>query len=188
MSTTAITHRWTGRTLFAHESRASGLVVRDALEAAVKAGAVLRNADLRNAVLRNAVLSGAVLSGAVLSGAVLRNADLRNADLRNAVLSGAVLRNAVLRNADLSGTVVRGLRLFGDRPFLSIGPIGSESRIVFLWLTEAGARIQAGCFFGTRDEFVAQLSATHGDNQHAQEYTAALVLMDAHARLWSPAE
>ena len=58
---------------------------------------------------------------------------------------------------------------------------------MFAWLTESGLRIQAGCFFGTRDEFTAQLAETHGANEHAQEYTAALVLIDMHAKLWTPA-
>ena len=74
----------------------------------------------------------------------------------------------------------------GTRPFLSIGPIGSESRTILVWLTEAGTRISAGCFFGSRDEFAAQVLETHGDNEHAQEYTAALVLIDMHSKLWTP--
>jgi len=58
---------------------------------------------------------------------------------------------------------------------------------VFAWLTESGLRIQTGCFFGTRDEFAKRLAETHGDNEHEQEYTAALVLIDMHAKLWTPA-
>ena len=141
MPTITIRHRWTDAVLYSHETtderQASGLAMRDALEAAVKSSANLSKADL----------------------------------------SGA----------DLSGAKVRNLTLTGPRPFLAIGPIGSESRTVFAWLTESGLRIQAGCFFGNRDEFTAQLSKTHGDNEHAQEYTAALVLIDAHAKLWAPA-
>ena len=122
-----------------------------------------------------------------LEAAVKSNADLSKANLSKANLSGANLFGADLSGADLSGAKVRNLTLTGPRPFLAIGPIGSESRTVFAWLTESGLRIQAGCFFGNRDEFTAQLSKTHGDNEHAQEYTAALVLIDAHAKLWAPA-
>ena len=112
----------------------------------------------------------------------LEKATAARADLRDANLSGADLSGAYL-----SGAKVKNLALVGERPFMSIGPIGSCMRTVFAWLTEDGLRIEAGCFFGTRDEFVEQLGDTHGENEHAQEYTAALVLFDKHAELWTPA-
>lgn len=40
--------------------------------------------------------------------------------------------------------------------------------------------------FGTRDEFLAKLEDTHGNNLYAQEYRAALQLIDEHARIWTP--
>ena len=106
-----------GRVLYTHQPRySSGLTMSQALEAATKSGAVLRDAVLRDADLRGAFLRGADLSGAVLSDAVLRDADLRDAvlrdaDLRGADLSGAVLRDAVLRDADLRGAFLRGADL-----------------------------------------------------------------------------
>jgi hypothetical protein len=136
-----------------------------ALVAAVKANAGLRDANLRGADLRGANLHGADLRGADLRGADLHGADLRGADLRGA-------------------TIKMGLALSGARPALFIGPIGNEQRTITAWITTDGLRIQAGCFFGTRDEFTAQLAVTHGDNEHAREYTAALVLIDMHAELW----
>ena len=201
MPTITIRHRWTDAVLYSHETtderQASGLAMRDALEAAVKSNADLSKANLFGADLSGADLSGADLSGADLSRATLFGADLSRAELSRAELSRADLSEADLSEADLSGAdlsganlskaKVRNLTLTGPRPFLAIGPIGSESRTVFAWLTESGLRIQAGCFFGNRDEFTAQLSKTHGDNEHAQEYTAALVLIDAHAKLWAPA-
>ena len=147
MPTINIVSRWDSSiVLFSHETtaerQASGLAMRDALEAAAKSGANLSSANLSD---------------------------------------------ANLSDANLSGAKVKGLLLIGERPSLAIGPIGSVSRTVFAWLTEAGLRIQAGCFFGSRDEFTAQLAETHGDNEHADEYRAALVLIDAHARIWTPA-
>jgi len=211
MPTITIRHRWTDAVLYSHETtgerQARGLAMRDALEAAVKSsanlskanlsGATLSEANLSRATLFGADLSRANLSGANLFGADLSKADLSRANLSRAELSGADLSGATLSEAnlsratlsgaDLSKAKVRNLTLTGPRPFLAIGPIGSKSRTVFAWLTESGLRIQAGCFFGNRDEFTAQLSKTHGDNEHAQEYTAALVLIDAHAKLWAPA-
>jgi PPE-repeat protein len=205
MPTITIRNRWTDAVLFSHDAtddrQASGLAMRDALEAATKSGANLRGANLRDANLGGANLGDANLGDANLGGANLRDANLGGANLRDANLGDANLRDANLgdanlgganlgganlRDANLGGAKVRDLLLIGERPFLAIGPIGSESRTVFVWLTESGVRIQAGCFFGSRDEFTARLALTHGDNEHAQEYTAALVLIDAHTRLWTP--
>ena len=185
--TVNIVSRWdSSRVLFSHQTtakrEASGLAMRDAMGAAVKSGANLSDANLSDAYLSDANLRGANLSGANLSGANLRGANLSGAYLRGANLSGANLRGT-----NLSGAKVSGLTLIGVRPVLAIGPIGSESRTVFAWLTDAGLRIEAGCFFGSRDEFTTQLQHTHGDNQHADEYRAALHLIDAHARIWTPA-
>ena len=68
MSQITINHRHTGAVLFTHETtderQASGLAMRDALEAAVSARANLSWADLSGANLSGANLSGADLSGA----------------------------------------------------------------------------------------------------------------------------
>ena len=179
----------------------SGLHVRHALEEATTAkanlsdanlrganlsGANLRGANLRGANLRGANLSGAYLSDAYLSGANLRDAYLSDANLSDANLRGANLRGANLRGANLSGANLSRKKLVGDRPFFTIGPIGSRSDFVSAYLTDAGLMIRAGCFFGTRAEFEIKLTSEHGDNEHSQEYRAALMLIDKHAELWTP--
>ena len=158
--TVEIKSRWNEGVLFRAEVDAStdaNLRVRAALAIAVNAGANL---------------AGAYLAGAYLAGAYLAGADLAGADLAGAYLAGASL--------DDNSVMV------GERPILQIGPIGSVSRYFVAYLTTTGIRLRAGCFFGTRKEFEAQLSVTHEDNLHAQEYRAALELVDAHARLWTP--
>ena len=180
-----IRHRYTDAVLYTcdvtDEQQAGGLAMRAALEGAIKAGANLRGANLSGANLRGANLRGAYLSGAYLRGANLSDAYLSGANLSDAYLSGANLRGAYL-----SGAMVNGLRLAGDRPVIQIGPIGSESRTISVWLTEGGIRVQAGCFFGSRDEFEAQVMETHGDGIHGREYRACLPLIDMHAELWAP--
>ena len=172
-----------------------GADLRDAdLSGADLSGADLRDADLSGADLRGAYLSGAYLSGAYLSGADLSGADLsgaylRDADLRGANLRGADLRGANLRGAYLGGAYLRGgVRLIGDRPVVQVGPIGSRSDWLVAYLTDGGIRIDAGCQRQiTRAEFETRLANTHGDNQHAREYRAALAYIDAHAAIWSDA-
>ena len=54
-----------------------------------------------------------------------------------------------------------------------------------------GMRYTTGCFSGTREQFVAAVAATHGDNEHAKAYRAAVNEADAwfwqqrgYLRLW----
>ena len=88
MAQIEIKHRFSDTVLFVHETtkerQASGLAIRDALEAATKDGVDLGGVDLRGAYLRGAYLSDADLSGAYLSGANLGDANLSDADLSGA--------------------------------------------------------------------------------------------------------
>ncbi len=122
-----IKYRFCDAVLFTHETteerQASGLAIRDALEAATKGGAnlggaylrgaYLRGANLRGANLRGANLDDANLDGANLGGAYLRGANLGGAYLRGANLGGAYLRGANLRGANLGGAYLRGANLDG---------------------------------------------------------------------------
>lgn len=111
------------------------------------------------------------------------------AALETATKSGANLSGANLRGANLSGAYLSDdKKLIGDRPVFMVGPIGSRSDFFTAYLTDKGIYLRAGCFFGTVDEFEAKCTVTHGDNQHAQEYAAALVLIQCHAKLWTTAE
>jgi hypothetical protein len=127
------------------------------------------------------------LEKATTAKADLRYANLRGADLRYANLRGADLRDANLCGANLCGANLCGRKLVGKRPFLTIGPIGSRGDYLQAWITNSALMIRDGCFFDTRDQFELKLAKEHGDNDHAQEYRAALVLIDKHAALWTPA-
>jgi hypothetical protein len=91
-----------------------------------------------------------------------------------------------LVDACLTGVHLNGLKLVGSRPLLAISPIGSRPQTLTAWLAGDGVRIQTGCFFGTREQFRAAVARKHGDGVHAQEYLAALALIDKHAELWLP--
>ena len=152
------------------------------LRCANLSGAYLSDADLRGANLRCANLSGADLRDADL-----RDADLSGADLRGAYLSDAYLRGANLSDADLRGANLRGAKLVGDRPVLMIGPVGSRSDYLTAYVTDAGVRVRAGCFFGSLDAFRAAVVETHGDSNHGREYAAAISMIESHAAIWTPA-
>jgi hypothetical protein len=204
-----IPHRFTQLPLFECEAN----TLKEAVEKAVKAkinlgGAYLREADLGGAYLRGADLRGANLWGADLRGADLRGADLRGADLREANLWGANLREADLREANLGGAYLReadlrganlwgaNLRekdgetilLIGERPLLIIGPIGSRSDYLSVFITDHGIYFKTGCFFGNLAEFVTKLAETHKQNKYADEYNAAIHTIYQWAEIWTPKE
>ena len=138
-------------------------------------GANLYSANLYSANLYSANLSSANLVGANLFGADLRNANLYRADLRSADLGGAKLYGADIGESG---------KLTGDRPFFQIGPIGSRQDNLLAFQTEKGVFLQAGCFFGTVEEFRGKLEDEHGDNAYGKEYKAALVMVEAHYSVW----
>ena len=118
--------------------------------------------------------------------AIEKKVSLANADLRGAYLRGADLRGVDLRGADLSGAILKERSKVDDsrRPYIYFGPIGADASELIAFSTNNGIRLQRGCFFGTIDEFKSALKSKHGNNEHAQEYTAALSMIELHFDLW----
>ncbi len=193
-----IKSRFSPEILFSHECENNSVAIT--LSAAINAKANLYGADLRSANLRSANLYGADLRSADLCGANLYSANLRSAnlyganlyganlycaDLRSANLRSADLRSANLCGANLCGANLRDAgKLTGYRPYFAVGPIGSRQDVLAAFLTEKGVYLRAGCFFGPVEEFREKLDGEHGDNVHAVEYRAALVLVEAHYNAW----
>jgi len=154
----------------------------------------VRDASVSGAYLSGAYVGGANLSGANLGGAYLSGANLSGANLSGANLSGAYLSGANLRDANLSGAYLSGAnlrrdnKLLGDRPYFSIGPIGSRQDNLTLWITENGPLLKTGCFGpGTFEDFRKNLERDHAqDSTHRKEYESALLMCEAHAVLWTP--
>jgi hypothetical protein len=150
-------------------------------------GANLGGANLADAYLADANLVGANLVGAYLGGANLGGANLGGANLADAYLVGAYLGGANLVGANLVGANLGGDRkLTGLRPVLQIGPIGSRCAYLVSYITDAGVYVRAGCWFGLLADFGKIVAAQHSNNVHGQEYTAAIAMIEAHARLWTP--
>ena len=105
------------------------------------------------------------------------------------------IEKAVAEKADLGGAYLGGANLGGaytvlvcDRPYFSIGPIGSRSDNLTLWITEKGSLLKTGCFGpGTFESFRENLERDHSaESTHRKEYEAALLMCEAHAVLWTP--
>ena len=175
MEAIKIKNRWNGKVLYSGEHAD----IKEAVEAAVKAGANLRGANLCGANLCGANLCDANLCGADLCGANLCGANLRGADLCGANLCGADLRGAYLTGAKV-GKGGDEATLVGSRPVVQIGPIGSRNDwLLVFWCGDAGVRISAGCQKQISEaHFLKRLAYRHGEgdqaNIHAQHYIEAM--------------
>ena len=114
---------------------------------------------------------------------------LYECDTPEGMESGLIMRDADLSDADLRYADLReGKKLVGDRPVLTIGPIGSRYGYLTAYITESGVYVRAGCFFDTLDQFEIAVEKKHGSNKHGCEYIAAVALIKAHAEIWTPKE
>ena len=120
-----------------------------------------------------------------LNGCVLFEADIP-ADTPSGLAMRAALEKAVSAGANLARSNLAGANLVGNRPILQIGPIGSRCAYLVSYITDAGIKVRAGCFFGSIEEFEAACAKTHGDNDHGKEYAAAVAMIRAHAAIWTP--
>jgi hypothetical protein len=161
-----------------------------AIEKAVAEKTYLGDAYLGGANLGGAYLGGVYLCDAYLGGANLCDAYLGGANLCGAYLGGANLRGAYLGDAYLRGAYLgdAAKKLVGDRPYFSIGPIGSRQDNLTLWITEKGPLLKTGCFGpDTFEAFRGNLERDHpAESTHRKEYEAALLMCEAHAVLWTP--
>ena len=169
------------------------------LARAYLAGANLADANLADAYLARAYLAGAnladanlaraYLADAYLADAYLARAYLADANLAGANLAGANLARANLADANLADANGKKLTLVGHRPVLQMGPLGSRCALLSAYLTDEGAYVRTGCFFGSLERFREAVHDTHGAmGLHAEEYAAAIVMIEHYARLWTPAK
>jgi uncharacterized protein YjbI with pentapeptide repeats len=130
-------------------------------------GTVLFEGDFETMRLcvEHANLLGTDLSGAYLSGTDLSRTDLSGANLSGANLSRAYLSRTDLSGANLSGAYIR------NRITLTASPLRQAMRTdgyeFFLWPTDAGFFIHAGCRWFTFDEAWARWSQPRADGQQS---------------------
>jgi len=192
-----VTNRFTGKVQFTAEIECAesestsiklGLAVRWAvktrayLAGANLAGAYLARANLAGAYLARANLAGAYLARANLAGAYLARANLAGANLDGANLAGAYLARANLAGANLDGANLAGANLDGANlaganlagAVKIIRLLASAIRLIdqyqfFLWQTEGGHIITAGCRTMTIADYRKHITEEYPDTQKSAE-------------------
>jgi hypothetical protein len=148
----------------------------------------LRSEGGKRANLAGAYLAGANLGGANLDGAYLDGANLARANLARANLGGANLARANLDGANLAGAYLDGANLarakIADGITVVAGParraIRADGYEFFLWLTDAGWRVRAGCRFFTLDEAWKHWERTRAGTELGDESHDILTMFELH--------
>ena len=79
-------------------------------------------------------------------------------------------------NAEVCGDA----QVCGANDWVEINNIGSRNSVTTFYRNkDKGISVSCGCFSGTLEEFVKAVKETHGDNQYAKEYMAAIELAKA---------
>lgn len=74
-------------------------------------------------------------------------------------------------NLDHSGDA----RVYGNEKWMVFGPAGSRNDFTtFFACADGSIGVKCGCFYGNLDDFAKKVQATHGDNDHAKIYKAAI--------------
>lgn len=80
-------------------------------------------------------------------------------------------------NLDHSGDawVSGNARVYGNEKWMVFGPAGSRNDFTtFFACADGSIGVKCGCFYGNLDDFAKKVQATHGDNDHAKIYKAAI--------------
>jgi hypothetical protein len=83
----------------------------------------------------------------------------------------------VFDDARVSGDalVFGDARVSGDADFMLVGYLGSRRAFLTIHAdAKIGIRWTTGCFSGTEDQFKEAIQKTHGDNEYAKQYLAAI--------------
>lgn len=66
-------------------------------------------------------------------------------------------------------------RVYGNEKWMVFGPAGSRNDFTtFFACADGSIGVKCGCFYGNLDDFAKKVQATHGDNDHAKIYKAAI--------------
>jgi len=126
-------------------------------------GANLDGANLARAYLARAYLARAYLATANLAGANLAWANLAGANLARANLDGAKIAEGITASA---GPARRATR--------------ADSHEFFLWPTDAGWRVKAGCRFFTLNEAWQHWERTRAGTEVGDESQDILTMFELH--------
>ena len=128
-------------------------------------GGTLRGGTIRGGDIRGGVIRGGTIRGGNIRGGVIRGGDIYGGYVHGGVIHGGliyggyiyggVIYGGDIRDGDIHGGVIRDAR-----DVLTVGPIGSENRILTLTRSETGHHVSIGCWWepaATIDDIAAEV-------------------------------
>lgn len=77
-----------------------------------------------------------------------------------------------------AGCTFEGLRFDKQPYFIRVNNIGSRGDGCIIYNSVSGIHVRSGCWFGTRDEFIARVQSVHGGSKYAEQYITAIKLAE----------
>ena len=158
-----------------------------AFSGAIKAGIEFRWIDLSDMDFSNLTIKGGLLYQCKFNlGTKFDGTKCYSTTFYGTTFDGTTFYGTKFDGTKFQKSTFNGKKIVEcERPIFLIHPLGSDQHTLLAINTDKGIHIQTGCFNGSVEEFNAALKKKHGDNQHAQEYTAAIKLVELHFKLWA---
>lgn len=125
-----------------------------------------------------ALISFGNVEAGELGGWVEKEENLDHSDNAWVYDNARVCGNAeVYDNAEVYGNarVCGDAQVCGNDTWMTFGPAGSRNDFTtFFACADGSIGVKCGCFCGNLDDFAKKVQATHGDNDHAKIYKAAI--------------
>ena len=105
---------------------------------------------------------GGTIEGGTIRGGTIRGGTIEGGTIRGGTIRGGTIWGGTIWGGTIEGGTIRGGTIVvHSRHITTAGPMGSEGSTVTLAHTADGHQIHAGCWTGTLDEMVANV--TSGD-------------------------
>ena len=135
--------------------------VADTATVAAKAH-IGRYARVQGGSIRGGTIEGGTIWGGTIRGGTIWGGTIRGGSIRGGTIWGGTIWGGTIWGGTIEGGTIRGGTIVvHSRHITTAGPMGSEGSIVTLAHTADGHQIHAGCWTGTLDEMVANV--TSGD-------------------------
>ena len=120
-------------------------------------GGTIRGGSIRGGTIWGGTIWGGTIRGGTIEGGTIWGGTIEGGTIRGGTIEGGSIRGGTI----WGGTIRGGTIVVHSRHITTAGPMGSEGSIVTLAHTADGHQIHAGCWTGTLDEMVANV--TSGD-------------------------
>jgi len=135
-------------------------------------GGTIWGGTIWDGTIRGGTIGGGTICGGTIWGGTIWGGTIRGGTIRGGTISGGTIWGGTIRGGTIEGGTIRGGTIWDgtirggtivvhSRHITTAGPMGSGGSIVTLAHTADGHQIHAGCWTGTLDEMVANV--TSGD-------------------------